>query len=87
MSRRGPENHCHNEIDAGDGNQQGLCINIGIEHPAGAGDALPRQQSQRQNRPSQSAGYPEGQQCQPQEMPLPAEGHQRQQRPRRDFHR
>ena len=78
-----PEDHRQQQVDPGRGKQQGPSIDVGIKDAPGAGDALPRRQSQGQYYSRQTAGHGKGQQGQPQKMPFPAEGRQRQKHSRR----
>ena len=87
VGRCRPEQHRQHKVHPRRRHQQRSAVHIRIEHTPGIGDVLSCQQSQRQNASRQRAGDGEGQQCQPPEMPLPAEGRQRQQHPRRRLHR
>ena len=87
MSRRRPENHGQHQIGRRRGEHKDSAIDVRVKHAPDRRALSAGKQAQGQHTSGHSTGDRRQQERQPEKPLLTAEGHQRQQHPRRRLHR
>ncbi len=87
VARRRAEDQGEDGVSRRPADDQGPGVHVGVEHAFHHRDPAPGQKPQAQHTARHGAGDSEEQQQKPQQLLLPAVGHEAQQHPRRELHR